>query len=295
MNHNNSDDLIPPSPEFFSELDEDLDLELIEHLNAIYGDNEVISDPSPQEKAPKAVKITALITSLVFILFLLGSWLEFFTWPLPRQEQQALKELGINNLELKELKQAVVAVESWSSSGIPDISKAGTGFNISPHGLVLTNKHVVNGASHVRIRFPGGKTYNSLHCKTSKTADLAVIKINPKVLSHKLPYLKFAEKNPPPGEKIFIIGNPHRLDRVTETGEVVGYFKLSGSDQTVMVIAAAVEPGSSGSPVFDTSGRIVGIVYASLSNMKEKTENKPLGLAVPLSHINEFLENNKET
>mgnify|MGYP001022086617 CR=1 FL=1 len=289
MNNNKKDDdFFPSSQKFHKELDEDLDPQLIEHLNTIY-DEENLS-PSSQKRSQKAVKITALITAVVFILFLMGSWLKAFTWPLPQQEQQALKELDINNLELKELKQAVVSVESWSSSGIPNISKAGTGFNISSHGLILTNKHVVDDASHIRIRFPGERTYNSFNCKTSRTVDLAIIKINPKVLSHKLPFLKFAEKNPSPGEQIFIIGNPHRLDRVTETGEVVGYFKLPNSDQTVMVISAAVEPGSSGSPVFNTSGHVVGIVYASLLDKKEKTGNKALGLAVPLSHINEFLE-----
>jgi len=272
---------------------DELDLKLIEFLNNYYDEDSPNSfPPHLGNKSRKAVKITALITAVVFSLLFLNSWFRAIIWPLPQQEQHALKEFHINSTELEKIKKTVVSVESWSISGISNAVKTGTGFNIDPYGHILTNKHIVQNSSHIRVRFPEERNFNNLSCKISKDADLALIKINPKVLSHKLPYLKFAEKNPSIGESIFIIGNPHRLDRVIETGRVIGYFTLPNSEQTVMAVSASAEPGSSGSPVFNSSGRIVGIIYASLMGNAAKGK-ETISLAVPLSQINEFLEKSK--
>lgn len=259
----------------------DLDVRLIEELNEKYGENEDASEIPASKRLPFIWKLTAALVFAVFTLFLLGSWLKVFTWPpLHLDKWTSLsKEPGI-----KELKRAVVHIEARGKTGIPGTARTGTGFNIRPEGIIVTNQHIIKNAASVSVSFPGRGTYYAAEWHASQNLDIAVIKLN----RQNLPVVNLEENSlPAPGEEVTIIGNPRGLDRVVVQGNITGYLQLNSSNQRVMVISAPIQPGNSGSPVFNEKGRVVGVIFATLYGRQVEDIR---GLAVPVTQVKPYLK-----
>src|SRR5216684_8057098 len=143
-------------------------------------------------------------------------------------------------------------------SGSTASSSSGTGFVISAEGHILTNSHVVSGAKSMTVTF-NGETLRASVVRDGSQNDLAIIKVDRRSTP-----LEFRDDGRVRvGDAVMIIGFPLSVT----TGNVTA---LSGIKEDVrfMQVSAPVEPGNNGSPVFDESGRVIGIALGIGSVIK---------------------------
>lgn len=133
--------------------------------------------------------------------------------------------------------------------------RTGTAFAISPT-LLLTNRHVVDDNARVDITQNGALVQvASVEKVFAGTLDLAVLRLAQPIGGA----LALAREPAPVGEEILIIGSPRGLEGSLTRGLLSQYRVV---DQVgLLQIDAAVNPGNSGSPVFDSRGRVIGIVF----------------------------------
>ncbi|MFP7707426.1 trypsin-like peptidase domain-containing protein [Trueperella sp. LYQ141] len=188
---------------------------------------------------------------------------------------------------------AVVSIDVETGSE----AAAGSGFIIDADGHVLTNDHVVDGAQKIAVKLSDGRIYEASVVGTDESTDLAVLALKspPKDLS--VAQLG-SSADLKVGQAVAAIGNPLGLSTTMTTGIIsaldrpVQTFKTGQNlrDATRVVtnaiqIDAAVNPGNSGGPVFDSSGRVIGIAssIASLSETRESQSGSiGLGFAIPI-------------
>ncbi len=222
---------------------------------------------------------TAFFLALIFLFSVTGRWLSHISGPALQflRESWALSGDPV----VQESRLAVVQIYADKPGDAPRSQTRGSGFNLQSHGLIVTNRHLVEGAKLVRISFPGEGTFVAEQWELSPYADLAVIRLQEK----ELPYLQLSRKPVLPGDELLIIGNPLQFVRVATSGSLVGFSENPAGNEPFMVIEAAIYPGSSGSPVFDSSGGVVGVVFATL---RSADPSETLGLAVDARELRYF-------
>ncbi len=140
----------------------------------------------------------------------------------------------------------------------------GSGFIISSDGFVVTNNHVVNDATDVKITLDGGKTVPAKIIGVDKKTDLALLKITE---PGTYPYVEFASSTPRVGDWVIAVGNPFGLGGTVTAGIVSARGRDIGSGpyDDYLQIDAPVNRGNSGGPTFNTKGEVVGINTAIYS------------------------------
>lgn len=225
------------------------------------------------------LKITAILIITAFIAFsyawlpsILASNLDFL------KQDKALSEDDL----VRRCKPAVVNIQT-TKIGAAATHTQGTGVNLKPQGMIITNRHVVEGASVVEVSFSNGSRLSSQDIEFIDGYDLAVIQLQ----GQNLPFLPMiTDQIAEIGQSVTIIGNPQGFQRVSCRGEVKEYYKTS-TGRLVFTIAVPVAPGSSGSPVLDEKGRLIGIVYAA-GKVAVDGEEQDRAIAIPaaaLSHL----------
>lgn len=159
-------------------------------------------------------------------------------------------------------------------------ASSGTGFIITEDGYILTNNHVVSGANTVTVSLESGESYTAAVIGADETSDIAVLHIDASGLCA----VNLGDSdNIIVGEDIVAVGNP--LGELTNTltrGVVSALNRLINIDGTpinMFQIDAAVNSGNSGGPVFDSTGRVIGIVTAKYSD----SSVEGLGFAIPIN------------
>lgn len=163
----------------------------------------------------------------------------------------------------------------------------GSGFIWDEAGHVVTNFHVVSGASEAWVRLADGSDHRAALTGASPAHDLAVLRID------------FGQRPPPAlplgssadlrvGQKVFAIGNPFGLDWTLTTGIVSALDRsLPGENQNLVQhliqTDAAINPGNSGGPLLDSAGRLIGINTAIYS---PSGASAGIGFAVPVDTLN---------
>jgi S1-C subfamily serine protease len=175
----------------------------------------------------------------------------------------------------------------WSRNAFSVPKGTGSGFIWDDLGHVVTNFHVIAGASGASVRLNDGRSLDSVLVGASPAHDLAVLRIN----------VEFDRPPPVPvgtsndlkvGQKVFAIGNPFGLD-YTLTGGLVSALDRSLTEENGVVIDhliqtdAAINPGNSGGPLLDSAGRLVGINTAIYS---PSGAYAGIGFAVPVDTVN---------
>jgi S1-C subfamily serine protease len=161
----------------------------------------------------------------------------------------------------------------------------GSGSIISPDGYILTNNHVVAGAKHLRVTLFDGTNVPADVVGTDPSNDLAVIKITPPE-GVKLSTIPMGDSSDlEVGRRVLAIGNPFGLDRTLTQGIVssIGRTLSTGNGRLIKGIIqtdAAINPGNSGGPLLDTSGEMVGINTAILS---QAGQSAGIGFAIPIN------------
>ncbi|MDV6343335.1 trypsin-like peptidase domain-containing protein [Nitrosomonas sp. Is37] len=163
----------------------------------------------------------------------------------------------------------------------------GSGFIWDDAGHVVTNFHVIEGASEATIKLADGRDYKAALVGVSPAHDIAVLRIG------------IGFKRPPPvpigtshdlkvGQKVFAIGNPFGLDWTLTTGIVSALDRSLTSEsgaapiQHLIQTDAAINPGNSGGPLLDSAGRLIGINTAIYS---PSGASVGIGFAVPVDTL----------
>ena len=151
----------------------------------------------------------------------------------------------------------------------------GSGFIIADE-LIVTNVHVIEGSSSAYVLINGQeKKYTvSGYVAMDRANDLIILKV-PGLSGSKLNL--GSEIFPEIGEKIYAIGNPKGLNGTFSEGIISGIRELATNK--VLQITAPISPGSSGGPVLNSSGQVVGIAFASYS------EGQNLNFAIPVKYL----------
>ena len=174
---------------------------------------------------------------------------------------------------------AIVAIDAKISSG----TSSGSGCIINPNGTILTSSHVVEDSSDITVTISNGETYKATIIKAiGDNNDLALLKIHaPKPLKT----IVFGDsKNIRVGQKVLAIGNPFGFKGTLTLGIVSRIDYKRNKIQT----DAAINPGSSGGPLLNTSGEVIGINQA-IYNPDNNTSNIGIGFAVPINSIKAHL------
>jgi S1-C subfamily serine protease len=186
---------------------------------------------------------------------------------------------------------AEVTQQTDSPFGMPQQQQGtatGSGFVLDKGGNILTNAHVVDGASKIEVSFSDNKTLTAKLVGKDTSTDVALLKVNPDGLDLKPLNLGDSSKLEV-GDSVVAIGNPFGLDRTVTTGIVSALqrkldapngFTISNVIQT----DAAINPGNSGGPLLDSQGRVVGI-NSQIATGGSGGGSVGIGFAVPINTV----------
>jgi S1-C subfamily serine protease len=169
----------------------------------------------------------------------------------------------------------------------------GSGFVVDKNGTILTNAHVIDGASKVTVQFEDDKVADARVMGKDSSTDLAVLKVDPDGLSLR-PLAFGSSKSVQVGDPTIAIGNPFGLDRTLTTGVVSALQRRitapSGFEiKDVIQTDAAINPGNSGGPLLDAAGRVIGINSQIATGGSGSQGNIGIGFAVPVDTAKEVL------
>src|SRR4029453_3896888 len=141
---------------------------------------------------------------------------------------------------------------------MPQMRGLGSGFIVSPDGYIVTNAHVVDGASEVTVKLTDGDEFTAKVIGSDKRTDIALIKIEAKNLPALDLNAKPAVKR---GEWVIAIGSPFGFENSVSAGVVSGVHRaLPGGQMTPFIHThLAVKPGNSGGPLLNAAGQVVGV------------------------------------
>ncbi|MBM7619211.1 S1-C subfamily serine protease [Bacillus tianshenii] len=226
------------------------------------------------KKRKKRVKLLSMVIILALSVNVWGIFPELFNLP-SIQFLLKSKELS-NDKKIEEWKKAVVTI---NGNG-----RKGTGFNIDPSGKIVTNSHVVDEMASIRVSFPDGQIFSANVISDNPDFDFALLEID----GEALPSLDLnrATDQEEAGKQIYIIGNPLSHSNIVMEGETAGIYE--GNLQIpVLLLDAPIHSGNSGSPVINENGKVIGVVYATIDQIKD---NQRFGLAIPIKNIIQELD-----
>lgn len=177
--------------------------------------------------------------------------------------------------------------DAWSRDVFSVPRGSGSGFIWDDSGHVVTNLHVIQGASEATVRLADGRSFKASLVGASPDHDIALLKIR----------VPFRRPTPVPvgtsedlkvGQNVFAIGNPFGLDWTLTTGIISALGRSlpredgSPGIENLIQTDAAINPGNSGGPLLDSSGRLIGINTAIYS---PSGASAGIGFAVPVATV----------
>ena len=161
----------------------------------------------------------------------------------------------------------------------------GSGFVISPDGYVVTNNHVIDGATKIEVSFDDQSKFPAKLIGTDQRTDIALLKIEG---TKPFPAVKLSEKNPRVGDWALAVGNPFGLGGTVTAGIVSALARDIGSGPyDYLQIDAAVNRGNSGGPTFNLDGDVIGVNTAIFS---PSGGNVGIAFAVPAKTVAEVVK-----
>jgi S1-C subfamily serine protease len=183
--------------------------------------------------------------------------------------------------------------------GARQTEATGSGFVIDSSGDILTNNHVIDGATSgsITVQFADKKTVKAQVVGKDPSTDLALLKVDPEGLDLKALPLG-SSKDVHVGDPTIAIGNPFGLDRTLTTGVVSALQRQIQAPngfaiKDVIQTDAAINPGNSGGPLIDAAGRVIGINSQIETGGNGANGNVGIGFAVPIDTAKQILDSLK--
>jgi Trypsin-like peptidase domain len=206
------------------------------------------------------------ILSIVFVCLSLGL--------LPQTIVKARQTGGLSASDIyKQSSPSVVLIETYNEKG--QVMASGSGFIVNASGAILTNFHVVEHTKRATVRLANDDAYDTVEVlDVDKRKDIALIKIK----GIGLPAVRLGRSNAVEvGDKVFSLSNPlGLLQNTLSEGIVSGIRQLDG--YKCFQITAPISHGSSGGPIFNSKGEVIGLAVATIE------EGQNLNLAVPIDY-----------
>lgn len=223
-----------------------------------------------------------MLKHIIFTLFLLITFLAIPT-NAARQENfsNTLSQDEMINVSVYEqIVPSIVGVEG----NVPDGVSSGTGCIIASNGIILTSSHVINDCKDIEVTVANGKVYPAKVLSVlGDNKDLALLKIEPQ---DPLKVIRLGDSEKVKvGQKVLAIGNPFGLSGTLTTGIVSRIDYERNKIQT----DAAINPGSSGGPLLNTHGEVIGISQ-SIYNPDNNKSNIGIGFAVPINEAKSLIK-----
>jgi len=178
--------------------------------------------------------------------------------------------------------------DPWTRNPLQVPRGTGSGFIWDAQGHVVTNNHVIAGASGAEVRLSDGRAFQADLVGTSEDHDLAVLRIRVDEGARPAPIPLGTSSDLKVGQKVLAVGNPFGLDWTLTTGIVSALNReLPSEDGTsireLIQTDAAINPGNSGGPLLDSAGRLIGVTTAIFS---PSGAYAGVGFAVPADTVN---------
>jgi len=161
-----------------------------------------------------------------------------------------------------------------------ELKGLGTGMLMDSKGYILTNNHVVGGATEISVLLDNGNRYDAKLVGADPKTDLAVIKISAK---EPLPHVTFGDSDKiEVGDWVIAIGHPRGLDQTVTQGIISAKHRRGITDpssyQDFLQTDAAINPGNSGGPLLNLKGEVIGVNAAIVS---QSGGFEGIGFAIP--------------
>ncbi|HLY10903.1 MAG TPA: trypsin-like peptidase domain-containing protein [Planctomycetota bacterium] len=161
----------------------------------------------------------------------------------------------------------------------------GSGVIINADGTILTNAHVVKGASEIVAKLPDGRTFKAVRFAADDEVDLAVVKIEGK----DLPVAAMGDSDSlEVAQWVLAIGNPFGLEHTVTAGVVSAIRRNGGENQEDFIQTdAAINPGNSGGPLVNLRGQVIGI---NTSIYSKSGGYQGIGFALPINRAKQIVD-----
>jgi CBS domain-containing protein len=178
---------------------------------------------------------------------------------------------------VNKIRPSIVLIETYDSTH--KFLAQGSGFFIDEKGIIITNNHVIEGAHFATAKNHLGDVY-SIENITALDIDNDLVKLKVSIPKKKIKTLKLNSNLPSVGEDIIILGNPLGLESTVSTGIVSGIRNIPDHGDFIQV-TAPISPGSSGGPVVNDKGEVIGVVTSSIP----QDQGQNLNFAIPSAKI----------
>lgn len=189
----------------------------------------------------------------------------------------ALAQVDLPDL-IKKAEPSIVVILTYTQKG--DRLGQGTGFFVAKNGDVISNHHVLQGASRSRIKLSSGEEY-AVKRVVAEDPEGDLVRISVDIPEEKVIPLSVSATIPRVGEKVVVIGTPLGLDQTVSDGIVSAIREIPDFGKIVQM-TAPISPGSSGSPVLNMKGDVVGIATFLI------VAGQNLNFAVPAERISKM-------
>lgn len=174
---------------------------------------------------------------------------------------------------IKKIQPAVVTILGYNAEDKP--IRLGSGFFVSEDGQVMTNWHVLQGVARAELKLPKGERYPlTTVLAEDQKADLLKLSVH---IPGGTPFLKVADIRPQVGEHVLVVGSPMGLEESVSEGLVSAIRSIKDRGEFLQ-ISAPISPGSSGGPVVNLQGRVIGVAAFQVRGQN-------INFAVPGSRI----------
>jgi S1-C subfamily serine protease len=192
----------------------------------------------------------------------------------------AQKVMSVAEL-VRTVKPAVVYIATFDAKG--EQEGLGSGFVVDSGGVIVTNLHVIKGARALAVKMADGEVYDKVEILDyDARRDIAVLKVR---AFGKLPTVPLGDSDTVEiGEEAVAVGNPKGMEHTVTSGLVSAFRQDEG--YKLIQISVPISPGSSGGPLFDRQGRVIGITTAQLRG--EGVQN--LNFAVPINYVKPLID-----
>lgn len=156
---------------------------------------------------------------------------------------------------VQKIQPAVVTVVTYDSDKAA--TGIGSGFFVDPRGYLVTNYHVLRGAYRAEVKTVDGRRYPIADVLAfNESAD--IIKVSVAASGAEMPYVRVVERLPDIAEEIVVVGSPMGLDQTVSEG-IVSAIRRLPTIGSFFQMSAPISPGSSGSPVANLNGEVIGV------------------------------------